>query len=144
MRWVVDASVVVKWIFPDNKAEADVEPATALLESIRAGNIKLLQPPHWLAEAASVCVRLDPGAAQEAIGLLHAMEFPVADSPEIYFRACDLAERLNHHLFDTLYHAVALTNQETVLITADHRYYRKAEKYGSIMTLAEFSISRNE
>lgn len=40
MRWVVDASVVVKWIFPDNKGEADVEPATALLEGIRAGNIK--------------------------------------------------------------------------------------------------------
>ena len=138
MQWVVDASVAVKWIFPDKKREADVEPAITLLEGIRAGNTKLLQPPHWLAEVAAVCVRLNPGIAQAAVEILHAMEFPVADSPEIYLRACDMAEKLEHHLFDTLYHAVALANQDTVLVTADQRYFRKAERYGSIMTLAEF------
>lgn len=138
MQWVVDASVAVKWIFPDKQREADIERAITLLEAIRAGNANLLQPPHWLAEVAAVCVRLDPGIAQAAVEILHAMEFPVADSPEIYIRACDMSERLEHHLFDTLYHAVALANQDTVLITADQRYFRKAERYGSIMTLAEF------
>lgn len=138
MQWVVDASVAVKWIFPDKQTEEDVEPAVALLQSIRAGNTKLLQPPHWLAEVAAVCVRLNSGIAQAAVEILHAMEFPIADSPEIYARACAMAERLEHHLFDTLYHAVALAYQDTVLITADQRYFRKAKRYGSIMPLAEF------
>ena len=138
MQFVVDASVAVKWIFPDNASEADIEPAMALLESVQAGKTKMLQPPHWLAEVAAVSVRFDSRIAQEAVGLLHAMEFPVADSPEVYSRACDLAAQLDHHLFDTLYHAVALCNPRTLLITADLRYFRKAEKYGSIMVLAEF------
>ena len=143
MQLVVDASVAVKWIFPDNEGETNIEPAMALLESVRAGKIKMLQPPHWLAEVAAVSVRLEPNTAQEAVGLLHAMEFPVADSPEIYFRACELAAQLDHHLFDTLYHAVALTNPDTFLITADQRYFRKAERYGAIMVLAEFDITDN-
>ncbi len=140
MQVVVDASVAVKWIFPDNEKEADIEPAVALLESVRAGKTTMLQPPHWLAEVAAVSVRLDSSTAQEAVGLLHVMEFPVANSPEVYFRACELAAQLDHHIFDTLYHAVALCHPRTLLITADQGYFRKAEKYGSIMALAEFGV----
>ena len=139
MPLVVDASVVVKWVFPGNDGEANIQQAMAVFQSVRAGKTQLLQPPHWLAEVSAVCVRLDARIAQDAIRFFHAMHVRVADSPEIYSRACKLAQRLDHHLFDTLYHAVALTIPETLLVTADHRYFRKAKKYGAILSLAEFS-----
>ena len=52
--------------------------------------------------------RLVPRRAEAVIGLMYAMEFPVSDSPEIYGRACELAVSSGAHVFDTLYHAVAL------------------------------------
>ena len=45
--------------------------------------------------------------------------------------------KLNHHLFDTLYHAVALEEKAT-LVTADRKYYDKARRMGSILMLEEF------
>ncbi len=142
MQLVVDASVVVKWIFPNRDDEQDTAPALALLGGIRESKIKLLQPPHWLAEVASVCVRLDPKIAYDAVALLHAMEFPVADSQDIFLKACELAENLDHHLFDTLYHAVALMNAGTLLVTADRRYYKKADEYGGIVRLTDLTLSK--
>jgi hypothetical protein len=46
-----------------------------------------------------------------------------------------LAIRLNHHVFDTLYHAVALSVPQTTLVTADETYYRKAQAFGAIRLL---------
>jgi predicted nucleic acid-binding protein len=46
---------------------------------------------------------------------------------------------LNHHLFDTLYHAVALQSSDTFFITADTQYLRKADKLGHIIELKDFA-----
>ena len=48
---------------------------------------------------------------------------------------CELARALGQHVFDTLYHAVALLTPGAMLVTADERYYRKAAAYGSIVLL---------
>ena len=56
-----------------------------------------------------------------------------------YPRAIELAHQLDHHLFDTLYHAVALSVPGAVLVTADRRYFDKASHLGQIAWLAEFS-----
>ncbi len=68
------------------------------------------------------------------------MEFQTVETLEIYDIACELSERYKHHLFDTLYHAVALSETNTRLITADEQYYRKTVKMGSIIRLADFSL----
>lgn len=46
--------------------------------------------------------------------------------------ACD------QHLFDTLYHAVALETEGAVLVTADERYYSKARRVGGVRLLREW------
>jgi predicted nucleic acid-binding protein len=58
-----------------------------------------------------------------------------------YTRAIALACQLDHHLFDTLYHAVALTIPGAVLVTADRRYFAKAQHLGQITWLADFSCT---
>ncbi|MBA4155856.1 MAG: type II toxin-antitoxin system VapC family toxin [Gemmatimonadetes bacterium] len=135
---VADASVVVKWLVPQQEAEPDIEQAFRLLAEVRSGRARLYQPAHWLAEAAAVVARLSPATARQKVSLLHAMGCRIVDDQAVYKTAVDLATDLNHHLFDTLYHAVALHVAEANLVTADERYFRKAYAYGRILRLADF------
>lgn len=137
--FTVDASVIIKWIFPEAR-EDHLPQALSLLKGIKIGEINVLQPPHWLAEVVAVIARLQPKIVEESISLLNAMEFQVIDAPEIYHIACQLSEKFNHHLFDTLYHAVAIYNGNAKFITADDQYYKKTFKKGNIVRLADFSI----
>ncbi len=137
MNVVVDASVVLKWLLPDPGAEPEVDRALLLLEDVRDGNVAPLQPPHWLAEVAAVINRLHPSIAVRSVELLYAMELPVAQELEVFRRAVVLGEALRHHVFDTLYHAVALEHGAT-LISADEQYCEKAEHLGSLLRLESY------
>lgn len=132
--FVIDASVIVKWIFPED-IEEHVPQALQLLQAIQQGSIKIIQPPHWLAEVASVIVRVRPEIAKKALEFLQTMELVVESNLEIFHIASSLAEQFAHHLFDTLYHAVALYHKNRILVTADQKYYRKSSKEGSIIQL---------
>lgn len=134
MRIVIDASVVVKWVFPESEGEDDAEQALSLLTEVKAGRLNPLQPPHWLAEVGAVVTRLRPEIADSVLGLLDAMEFPVVNDLAVFKRASRIARDLDHHLFDTLYHAVAF-EYDLTLVSADGRYYRKARRLGRIISL---------
>ena len=139
IKLVVDASVAVKWFVRDTNEEKDVTSAVDILIDIGKNNIELIQPPHWMAEVTAVLARLQPGMTDDAIDLLDAMEIPTSAESNVYKLASHLATELNHHLFDTLYHALAL-HENAMLITADHRYFRKSINHGSICMLADFDI----
>jgi len=138
---VLDASVIVKWVFADRSEERHSLQALQILQLVKESRVTVLQPPHWLAETAAVIARLDPGRARQAVSLLHALEFPVVTSIEAYHKACDLSASLKQHLFDTFYHAVALTEASATLVTADDQYYRKAHKASRIVRLREFNLA---
>lgn len=135
---VVDASVVVKWLFPSRTNEPDTEKALQLFADIEAERYVVKQPPHWLAEAAAVAVRMDPSTAREKIAAFFELQWATFSSVEVYSTACAISSELQHHLFDTLYHAVALVVEDSVLVTADERYYQKAKRYGAMVLLSEF------
>lgn len=142
MICVVDASVAVKWfVRGDQLAREDhVEPAMQLLGAAVEGRIDLHQPPHFLAEVAAVLTRIDPRTAQRDLDNLAALEVHWAHPTEAYARAVGLAANLNHHLFDTLYHALALETPGAVFVTADRRYFDKARSKGAIALLADFAL----
>jgi predicted nucleic acid-binding protein len=135
---VLDASVILKWLLEDPDREPDTDKAFALVESVVSGRLEILQPVHWLAEVAAVAARLAPQTAVADVEMLAAFEFPTTDNPNVIRRATSLAIETNHHLFDTLYHAVALEHEDAMLVTADDRYYGKAEGYGTIGTLHDW------
>ena len=139
IKLVVDASVAVKWFIRDPNEENDVVSAVDILAGIGENSIKVIQPPHWIAEVTAVLARLQPDLSDDAIDLLDAMELPTRAESSVYKLASHLATELNHHLFDTLYHALALQDNAT-LLTADHRYFRKSVNHGSICMLADFDI----
>ena len=138
--WVVDASVVVKWALPGQGGETHQAHALALLQEIRQGDCQILQPPHWLAEVAAVLTRLAPDQSINLLQALLAMELPITTEWNVYEQACRLSVEINHHLFDTLYHAVALQSSDTIFITADTQYFRKAAKLGHIMELKNYPL----
>jgi predicted nucleic acid-binding protein len=135
MRCVLDASVIVKWLLRDAESEPGTTAARSLMDAVASGDVEVLQPPHWLAEVAAVMARLSPATLATDIPDLFALDFDVADSLAVYQRATRLAVALNQHVFDTLYHAVALESAGCTLITADLRYLRKASAHGRIAAL---------
>ena len=137
MNVVVDASVAIKWVVPFKSDEAGSGRALQILSRVRNGEITLYQPPHWFAEIAGVIVRLSPATIHDDIADLYEIKFQRIEGKALYVRACKLAQELDHHVFDTLYHAVALDVPDAVLITADERYYDKAHCLGQIVRLAE-------
>jgi hypothetical protein len=48
---VLDASVIVKWAFPDRAREAHAERAVNLLHAVHAGRLSVVEPhtgwPRW-------------------------------------------------------------------------------------------------
>lgn len=138
MSVVLDASVVVKWLLQNPQHEPNTDKATLLVEAVVKGGESALQPPHWLVEVGAVLARESPATAAGDIVMLSALDIPVTDDPVILRRACEMAIDLKQHLFDTLYHAVALETADAVLITADERYFRAAQSHGRILTLTNW------
>lgn len=136
---VLDASVTVKWLLKDRREESDTQQATSVWEAVVEGRMAVMQPIHWLPEVAKALARLSPRTAEEDIEMLQALNLSVAKDPSILPSACRLAVELNHHLFATLYHAVALETDDAVLITADRRYINKARHLGKIVGLSHWT-----
>jgi len=134
MKRVIDASVVVKWFAEPLKDEENVHEALSLLRSVERGELDVIQPLHWKAEVISVLARRHSDSVGSAIHLMEGLELQVLDSMDVYSRAANLSVSMNHHLFDTLYHAVAL-ELGAELVTADMKYYNKARGLGSISLL---------
>jgi predicted nucleic acid-binding protein len=135
---VLDASVILKWLLENPGREPDTDKASAVIESVIHGKLEILQPVHWLVEVAAVAARLTPQTAVQDVDMLSAMQFPITDDPKVMRRATVLAIETGQHVFDTLYHAVALEHDDALLVTADDRYRQSAERYGKITALRDF------
>ncbi len=138
---VVDASVALKWFLSDSLAEDHTDIALAIFEAAVLGRIQLLQPVHFIAEVAAVLARIKPAEAQSDLLDLIAIDRRTVDSREVYATAVALATQLKHHLFDTLYHALALENPGAMFVTADRRYFDKAKYVSQIVWLPDFVVA---
>jgi predicted nucleic acid-binding protein len=115
---VIDASVAIKWVLPEDGAQR----ATALRES----SDELIAPTLIAAEIGSTMRRraateeLTPrealNAARIAIGLLGRM----VSMPELAGRALELAIELRHPIYDCFYLALA-ERERAPLISADKK-----------------------
>lgn len=65
MILVVDASVIIKWLYNDPEREANTEQATALMAAVVRGEHSVVQPRHWLIEVAAVMACETPERAEQ-------------------------------------------------------------------------------
>ena len=138
MRLVVDASVAVKCFVRDRPDEPFMAQAEALIVEIERPRTMLFAPGHWIPEVIAVLTRSEPRVANEAILALTDMRPEIVTTVPVMRRAAALSIALQHHLFDTLYHAVAIETGAT-LVTADERYFEKAEPLGAITMLGAWT-----
>jgi predicted nucleic acid-binding protein len=138
MKLVVDASVAIKW-FVGAIDEQHMAQADAVAATIEGSETELFAPVHWTAEVIAVLARRDPGLVDSALVALDDMTPTLIHGVATLRRAAELSFTLDHHLFDTLYHAVALQEGAT-MVTADAVYFAKAKDLGGIELLADFAI----
>lgn len=134
MKLVIDASVAFKWLLPDARIEPDLKEALGLLESVQAGRMTVLAPVHWKLEVLGVVARHGVQAIRPCLEFFDSLPHTVVDSAIVTERGAQLAATLKHHIFDTIYHAVALETGST-LVTVDDRYFNTARHVGSIKML---------
>jgi predicted nucleic acid-binding protein len=121
LKRLVDASVALKWVFPEDDsaaalqlAQSDlhapdllaVELANALWKKVQRGQIDRLNAAAAFVEAMEL-VDLKPTAA-------------------LHERALAIALELDHPVYDCVYLALA-ESEQTRLVTADVRLIRKCE-----------------
>jgi predicted nucleic acid-binding protein len=117
MRLVVDASVALKWVIPEDGSAA----AVALKSQ------ELIAPSLWLAEAANGLWRLvlrgELGRLQGQAALRELESSPIASLgfDRDLQSALQLATELAHPIYDCLYLALAL-RERTHVVTADRRF----------------------
>ena len=78
--------------------------------------------------------------AKVLIDDMRALPFKSIPTSDVLDKAMELSARLKHHLFDALYHAIALEHN-AVFVTADDRYFAKAFRLGNIKMLTAFDPS---
>lgn len=133
-RLVLDASVCLKWFLHERSDEQDVPLAMRLHTRVRAGTDNLIQPGLWRAEIAAGLARMLPDRALDMVRQFNYVDAVIDDTASSLTLATQIAVALRHHLFDTIYHAVAIEHGID-LITADEHYYRKAHRIGNIVLL---------
>lgn len=116
-----------------------LDAALNILRATADGSVKLMQPPHFMAEMTAVLAREAPASTVANIEDLRALNYTLCDADRLYPRAAELTMQLKHHAFDTLYHAAALLTPDAVMVTAHQTYFKKAKSLGRIESLSTFN-----
>jgi predicted nucleic acid-binding protein len=131
---VIDASVILKWVF-QTADEQDGDRALLLLNGWIEGEHDILLPRLWTFEVGNVIGLKSPATAPELLTILTDYGFKEAETTAELCRATiDLMSRYGVTFYDAVYHAVALLHGG-LLVTADDAYRKKAQAAGAIRLL---------
>lgn len=143
MRYVIDASALVKLVIPED----DSEKMQALATLHRAATIRLLIPDFALTECANVLGRYarrtgtPPEDMQEAFQILCQLGLEEVGHRAFVEEALTLAMQHDRSVYDVLYLALAL-KEGVSLMTADERFVNALKPKGfSLILLSEWSAS---
>lgn len=137
MRFVLDNSVAMRWLFRDG-SDTDIAYADAILRLLEQPRSQALAPSILLLEAGNVVVRAESrGWISEAEGreytyLLEHMAIRIDDQPPgaAFGYVVDLARRFDLSTYDAAYLELAL-REGAPLATLDPRLQEAAEKTGA-------------
>jgi predicted nucleic acid-binding protein len=124
-RFVLDASVALKWAIPQENETLSAESLQLLQEYVR-GKVDFLVPDIFWAEIDNVLwkgVRLrrwSPVAAEHIASEMHARNFSSVPSHTLMTEALRIALAYNRTVYDCVYVALAIRSRSQ-MITADER-----------------------
>ncbi len=134
--YVVDASVILKWVLGDAK-EPDQEAAVKLLKGWADGTDSLAAPALWEYEAANLLGREFPDEAEKMMEMLRRLEIKTVPLTDAMIKRCfHWMKTQKVTFYDASYLTIAVETGAT-LITADDKFVKKMGKGEAIMTLKE-------
>lgn len=119
-KFVVDASVAIKWVVPE------IHSAAAL--RLRKPDYELIVPDFFFPEIGNILwKRVRRGestqeSAQEDLTALMELTLNVQPSLSLMPQALEIAVRIEQAVYDCVYLALAVTN-DCQMVTADQRFY---------------------
>ena len=140
---VLDANIAIKVLH----YETDSEAARRFLQACATEKARIIVPEHFLYELINVCQRLGI-AIQNALELFETMKGSILTVVTPGHSAWLLAEKIasdGHKksgfpsIYDSIYHSLAIES-EGVFVTADKRYYAKAEHHSGICLLEDWEF----
>jgi predicted nucleic acid-binding protein len=135
-RYVIDASVIVKWILGDER-EPDQDKALGLLNTWLEDRAEIFSPTLWEYEVGNFLGRELPEQASEKMNLLVNLRFGSIPLTEKMHDLCFawMAEK-GVTFYDACYLAVAMETR-SILVTADSKFAEKMKKQGSICLVGD-------
>ena len=139
---VVDASVAVKWTFPEF-LEPLAGQADSLLRQYFHGQIRLVVPDLFWSEIPNFLwksvrqQKMPAMRAEEALNTMLSRSFPTVPSRDVLSEALSIAVQFNRTAYDGIYVALAVALQ-TQLITADERLVNALAGYLPVKWLGSF------
>ena len=124
-RYVLDASVALKWALPP-ASEPLVTESLHLLRQYAKGEIDFLVPDIFWAEIGNILWkgarqrRWSHETAQRIASEMKAQNFPTVSSLAVMAAALKIALAYDHNVYDCLYVALAVQSRSEML-TADER-----------------------
>lgn len=138
-KYVVDASVVVKWF---SRSEEDIENSEKLLNSHVQGTSMLVSSSLVLYEVSNA-LRFNPNFGEEdlskAATSLIKLGLELVDFPEVFESTITLAFSQAITIYDAAYIAVSQT-YHIPLITADYKLLAKIRDIPLVMPLKELNL----
>jgi predicted nucleic acid-binding protein len=128
VAFVADASVALKWVFP--------EPDSHLAEALLRTEVDLLVPDFWLGEATNVLwlqVRrrlLSPDEARDGLALLRDLVEPTPTVDlALHAVALEIGMMANHSPYDTMYLAFAVAMGASGVVVSDRPFVRDMQSH---------------
>ncbi len=142
LRFVVDASVILKWFSEDR--EKDLEKALQIREDFRDRKIDLFAPELLIYEIVNVLLykeALKDDLILKAIDSIFAMDILIPVNLQIMKDALKLARKHSIPVYDSTYICFA-QHSGCYLITADKKSFQKLKEVPGIMYISGYDLSR--
>jgi len=134
--YVVDASVILKWVL-EREEEPDHDKAAGLLRAWAGGEVVIAAPSLWTYEVANILGRALPDEASQKMKLLLDLRINVVDcSEEMILRCFAWMKECQVTFYDAAYLAAAYAIN-AVLLTSDDKFCEKMKNDERICLLKD-------
>jgi predicted nucleic acid-binding protein len=136
MKFVLDASVAVKWVLPEKDSDKALELCDLYLKSIH----ELVAPDSMTIEVAHALTRAERRGILKVGEAVQRLQFVLSNAPLFYsfspllMRATELSSQLRIAVSDCIYISLA-EREDCDVVTADERL--KASGHPRIILLAD-------
>jgi predicted nucleic acid-binding protein len=138
-EYVIDASVILKWVIGDEN-EPDQMKAMQLLSAWAAGSVTISAPILWQYEVGNFLGREVPEEAEAKMALLLNLKVRDIELTDNIYRLCFAwMKKYKVTFYDAAYLAIAYDIQAT-LVTADEKFVKKMEKINCLCLLRNIDL----